>query len=89
MREVNKRLKFVNYTLDVQINHDGCVTYKVNNGESNELDIEISESVHNYYVNPRNEYLTKLKQGTKNECVWYIIDYITKIIENSPRRTTN
>lgn len=80
MREVNKRLKFVNDILDVQINHDGCVTYKVNNGESKELDIEISESVHNYYVNPRNQYLIKLKKGTKNECVWYIIEYIIKKI---------
>lgn len=89
MREVNKRLIYANYIIDVWVNRDGSVEYTVNDGKLQELDIEISESVHNYYVNPCNEYLTKLEEGTKSKCIWYVIDYIRQKIEDAPRETTN
>lgn len=80
MRAVNKNLIYPNYTLQLFVNCDGSVDYSVNDGTLRSLDIEISESVHDYFVNPTGVYTTKLFQGTKAQCVCYVIEYIKSIL---------
>lgn len=81
MRQINKNLIYSDYPLQLHVNCDGSIEYSVNDGQLSTLDIEISESVHNYFVNLNGRYDMKLFQGTKAQCVCYVIEYIKSIIK--------
>lgn len=76
MREIHKKLIYPEYILDVWVNCEGTVNYTINDGKIEKLDIEVSESIHDYYVNPCNERLKKIEKGTKNKCIKCVIEYI-------------
>ena len=80
MRAINKNLIYPKFTLQLHVNCDGSIEYSVNDGPMLTLDIEISESVHDYYVNPAGVYTTKLFQGTKGACFCYVVEYIKSIV---------
>lgn len=80
MRAVNKNLIYSDFTLQLHVNCDGSIEYSVNDGQLHTLGMEISESIHDYFVNPTGVYTTKLFQGTKGACVCYVVEYIKSII---------
>ena len=80
MRAVNKNLIYPDYALQLHVNSDGSIEYSVNDGQLRTLSIEISESVHDYFVNFVGDYTTKLHQGTKGACICYVVEYIRSIV---------
>lgn len=80
MRAINKNLIYPGYSLQLHVNCDGSIEYSINDGQLNALEIEISESIHEYFVNPAGVYTTKLFQGTKGACVCYVVEYIKSIV---------
>lgn len=80
MRAINKNLVYSDFTLQLHVNCDGSIEYSVDYGPMIPMDIEISESVHDYFVNPAGEYTTKLFQGTKGACVCYVVEFILSMV---------
>ena len=60
---------------------NGCIKYKIDGGEQKTLkQYVIRESIHDYYVSPTEDRLTKLYKGTKTNCLYWLAGYIGMII---------